>query len=400
LFALCLAAACTPPGGNSLSALPTNTLSPLVSMTPRFTATPVPSKTPLPSATFTPSDTPITPTPSNTPTPSATPPITGIVASLQTVNVREGPGVNFSAIKALVPGTGVEVVAQSQDGRWMNIRMDDGTQGWIATSLVRINPTPTIVPTATPSPDLTLMALGTPLPTAIFGGSTITPTPPRGVTTPTPATPFETISLSPPPEVTESLELPIIDVTAIQQTIAAQGTIDAATPTPTATEFGVTATFTPFLLTPQGDQSGGSEGSSVGAQRSADVLAYCDRPRSGRPAPKNLKAGTVIRVYWGWFASTEANIRQHVANAVYDVRVDGTPLTDWKLYRDPDVRKQNDGRFWVYWFVPYGPLLAGEHVIAYKVTWNARITDGFEFFGPGTDKLSEEGTCTFTVQAE
>ena len=180
-------AACTGgPDAGQQAAVPTSTLAPIVSMTPRFTATPVPSRTPLPTFTLTPSDTPITPTPSDTPTPTATPPITGIVASLQTVNVREGPGVNYSAIQALVPGTGVEILGQNEDGRWLNIRLDDGKQGWISSSLVYRNPLPTLEPTATPSPNLTALALGTPLPTAVLGGFTITPTPPRSVVTPTP----------------------------------------------------------------------------------------------------------------------------------------------------------------------------------------------------------------------
>src|SRR5262245_7068381 len=113
---LLLLAACTSGQETQQSAgIPTDTLAPIVSMTPRFTATPVPSRTPLPTFTLTPSDTPITPTPSNTFTPSPTPGITGIVASLQSVNVREGPGVNFSAIQALIPGTGVEVLGQNED---------------------------------------------------------------------------------------------------------------------------------------------------------------------------------------------------------------------------------------------------------------------------------------------
>src|ERR1041385_9263491 len=94
LFML-LMAACN--GINSPSeqsaGVPTDTLAPLVTFTPRFTATPVPSRTPLPTFTLTPSDTPISPTPSDTPTASATPVQTGIIASLETVNVREGPNV-------------------------------------------------------------------------------------------------------------------------------------------------------------------------------------------------------------------------------------------------------------------------------------------------------------------
>jgi uncharacterized protein YgiM (DUF1202 family) len=129
LFAALLASCTTPEQPSAISGVPTNTLSPLVSATPRLTATPVPSRTPLPTFTFTPSATVPSPTPSNTPTMTPTPPITGIVASLQTVNVREGPEVTFRQIEALVPGTGVEVLGQNADGRWLNIRLEDGREG-------------------------------------------------------------------------------------------------------------------------------------------------------------------------------------------------------------------------------------------------------------------------------
>jgi hypothetical protein len=401
-LALLALAACGGDTGGEAASLPTATLAPIVSMTPRFTATPVPSRTPLPTNTYTPSPTPITPTPSNTFTPSPTPPVTGIVASLQTVNVRQGPGVNFSAIRALVPGTGVEVLGQNEDGKWLNIKMEDGTEGWIATSLVRVNPAPTLFPTATPSPDLTALALGTPLPTAVLGGGTITPTPPRSASTPTlPG------SEMPTPETTETLTfaLPVIDVDSIQQTATALagGTgIPTSTPFPTpgpatatalaGTAAVVTPTFTPLALTP----GTGSEGSS-GPQQGIDVLAYCDNPLFGNPAPSSLTTGATIDIFWSWFASEREYIQQHVDNALYDVRVNGVPLQNWRSHISR-VRQQADGNYWVYWFVPYGPLQPGQYTITYSVTWRSRITDGYDFFGPGTTTVGESGTCTFTVR--
>src|SRR4051794_3792349 len=108
-LALIFMAACTTNTPSEQNAgVATDTLAPLVTFTPRFTATPVPSRTPLPTFTLTPSETPISPTPSDTPTASATPVQTGIIASLETVNVREGPSVGASAIVALKPGTGVQ----------------------------------------------------------------------------------------------------------------------------------------------------------------------------------------------------------------------------------------------------------------------------------------------------
>jgi hypothetical protein len=66
------------------------------------------------------------------------------------------------------------------------------------------------------------------------------------------------------------------------------------------------------------------------------------------------------------------------------------------LYRT-SVRKQADGNYYVYWFVPYGPLPAGQHTISYSVSWNAQITDGYDNYGPGTNRPSESGSCNFVV---
>lgn len=394
------AAACTAGESGEVVSLPTSTLAPPVSKTPRFTATPVPTRTPLPTFTFTPSNTPVTPTPSNTPTPSATPPVTGIVASLETVNVREGPGVTFRAMTALVPGTGVEILAENPDGRWLNIKMEDGREGWISASLVRWNPRPTDIPTATPSPDLTAMALGTALPTALFGGGTVTPTPPGSVVTAT--LPGETL-----PATATEFQLPVINVETINQTATAlAGGIAVPQFTPTFTPVNVVALPTesgsPFPTPdpaatpiPTTEAGVGGEGNS-GNQQGVDVLAYCNNPIFGRPAPTNLLSGATIDVFWSWYVAESELMEQHLDHVIYEVRVDGELLQNWRLY-GTTVRKQSDGNYYKYWYVPFGPLASGQHEISYRVTWDAQITDGYDYFGPGTNRPGESGSCTFSI---
>ena len=396
---LMLMAACTPttPGDQS-AGVATDTLAPLVTFTPRFTATAVPSRTPLPTFTLTPSNTPISPTPSDTPTASATPPVTGIVASLETVNVREGPSVGAGAIVALKPGTGVQVLATSPDGKWFNIRMDDGREGWIAAALVRVNPVPTEFPTATPSPNLTALAQGTQLPTAVLGGGTITPTPPRSVITPTEVGGVAASDTPAPVAGDGTLPpLPVIDVNAINLTATAMA---LPTMTPTFTPVGAdTATpsipFVGVTFTPSAGGVGG-EG-NTGSQSGVDILAYCDNKIFGRPAPNNLAAGATIDVFWSWYVNEKSLIQQHLDNVIYDVKVDGKPLDNWREYAT-SIRKGNDSNYYIFWYVPVGPLAAGQHSITYNVSWKAQITDGYDVFGPGTNKPSESGSCTFTVK--
>ncbi len=397
-------AACT--GGASQEDLPaTATLAPIVSMTPRFTATPVSTRTPLPTFTLTPSETPIPPTPSNTWTPSPTPPVVGIIASLDTVNVRGGPGTTFSAFIALPPGTRVEVLGQSADGRWLNVKLEDNREGWVSERLLRLQETATPFPTITPTPDLTAIAQGTVFPTAILGGGTITPTPPGSVISPTPVSASsddeETAIAS--PEGSPTSFLPIIDVDAINLTATAlAGGVVAPTTVPTERVLNtpVPGQSTPAPGTTSATatlQTGvGGEG-SASAQQGVDVLAYCDNLAFGEPAPTTLAAGSTIDIWWSWFARTEQQIRDHLNNGVYQVSIDGVPLQNLDLYRQR-IRQESDGNYYVYWYVPAGPLTSGQHRIEYSVTWTAAISDGYATFGPGTNTAQESGSCTFTVR--
>jgi hypothetical protein len=403
-FGVLMMASCSFGGGdgNEAAQAPTDTLAPLVSLSPRFTATPLSTRTPLPTFTPIPSETPIPPTPSNTPTPTPTEPIIGIIRSVNTVNIREGPAVSFGAIRALNPGTGVEVLGQNPDGGWLNILMEDGEEGWVSTALVFLEETSTPFPTLTPSPDLTSLAQGTSLPTAIIGGGTVTPTPPRSAVSPTPpgTTTSESASGSAP---TQSF-LPVIDVDAINQTATALagGIIPISPPAPV--EAAVTGQSPNSQTTPGGTLTavstpptavpGGNTNAQV--QEGADVFALCNDTSFRTLAPANIAAGSTVDVYWAWFVSDPSYVQQHVDAVTYEVRVNGELLTDWRQY---GLRTRQVGNSYAkYWYVPFGPLDAGTYNITYRATWSEQITDGYENFGPGTRNPVEEGSCTFTVR--
>ena len=142
---------------------------------------------------------------------------------------------------------------------------------------------------------------------------------------------------------------------------------------------------------------GPGETAGSGALRTGvDVLAYCDDPDQGFPAPEGLVAGSTIDVWWTWFARTPEQVEDHLANATYEVTVNGEPLNHWRDYRVPPER-YDDGNTYVYWYVRYGPLEAGEHRITVRLTWSEAISDGYKRFGPGTDTPEETGSCSFRV---
>ncbi|MEP7294464.1 MAG: SH3 domain-containing protein [Chloroflexota bacterium] len=383
LFGLLLLAGCSADATQE-AALPTLTLAPNVSRTPRFTATPIPSRTALPSATFTPSVTTIPPTPSDTPTATVTPAILGSVNSLQSINVREGPGVNFAAIVALRPATRLEVLGRNNDGQWLNVRMEDGAEGWVLANLIRLQPTATPFPTLTPSPDLTSLAAGTSLPTALFGGGTITPTPPRSISEGASPTPVEENAN---PATVEGLQLPNLEAINETATALAGGGLLPTSGTPLGGPTGGPIQQPSPTLSPVPG--------SVSTGQGVDVLAYCDNRALGAPPPGNLAAGSTVDVFWNWFAATRAQVEDHLDASTYVVTLDGETL-NYRRYQG-SIRQEN-GQYVVYWFVPSEPLEAGQHTITYRVTWSRQITDGFEQFGPGTAKPEETGACTFNVR--
>jgi hypothetical protein len=397
-------ASCTPQ--QVAEAVPTSTLAPLVTLTPRATATPAVSRTPLPTRTLTPSITPIPPTTTNTHTPSPTPPIMGIISSLETVNVRVGPGANFSAFEALIPGTEVQVIGQDDSGRWLNVRLEDGREGWINFPLVRIEPTSTIFPSITPPPDQTAMAEGSPFPTALIGGGTVTPTPPGPVV----ATPTEGLDLPemPATSTTEGEQggtpvIPVINFDPINATSTALAAI-LGTPVPTAgstlgsidvTPVSVTETNQP-IPTNSGPVSAPTTSGEPVIQRGVDLYVNCDAPpRASLRAPSNLAAGSTAEIWWYWYARTEQQITDHLASAVYEIKINGQSVRSPMDYAQP-VRQTGD--YVVDFFYPTGELAAGTYKVEYRVTWRQQIYDGYNFFGPGTNTLEETGTCTFVVR--
>lgn len=344
-----------------------------------------------------------------------TPTVSGIIQSLQRVNIRTGPSVDFSGLTSLEPGTGVQIIGVNEDGTWYNVRLDDGREGWVTTRLVFVPPTPTPFPSPTPAPDLTALFLGTPLPTQVRGGGTITPTPPDQVrtgTAPPPATATNT-----PGGVAANVPVIQINTDAINATATAlvSGAATSTPRPPTTTRVPATEadededddgrTVRLVTNTPGGNSVGqpdapaGVDGPSVQpGENGADVFAFCDDVNGngyGIPAPTTLRDGIIIDIWWQWFARTEEQVQDHIDAVNYELTINGTAIENINLYVSNVTQA---GVFsTASWYIPYGPLPAGEYEIRYTATWDRSISDGDDLFGPGTDNPFDQESCTFTV---
>lgn len=340
-------------------------------------ATPLPTDTPPPptasntaSATAVPTHTATatatqtsTPTATASATATATPTVFGIVRSARRANVRRGPGTDFGIITSLTPGSGVQILGVNDDDDWYRVLLADGAEGWVSQ---------------------TLLERDDGLPTAE-------------------ATDGETLTLSGETRVVVELadadsaaddgilvfNVEIADVDVMNQTATAMvGAAQTSTADAAPTDAAPIASATPSATT--------ASRPTAPPRLDVNVFAFCNDSSFGIRAPSDLTPGSTIKIYWAWFASTEAYLRDHMANATHELRVNGEEVRSVNQYRGNPGR--SGSQHVVYWYVPYGPLAAGEYTITYLVTWRNAIQDGYASYGPGTSTEFEEESCNFVVR--
>lgn len=114
--------------GSLLTATPDNVLSVTLAVTVQLGTLPTAAPTATPTLTVTP-----LPTRSGPQLPSAV-----IQTQDAQVNVRSGPGQGYRLVTRLPQGTIVGVIEVKRDVGWVHIRMQDGNEGWVLMSVVRM----------------------------------------------------------------------------------------------------------------------------------------------------------------------------------------------------------------------------------------------------------------------
>ena len=349
------------------------TVTPAPSSTP--TASQVPTASLLPTATqtatFTETPSP-EPTTTDTPTATATPTGFAIVRSLQRVNVRAGPGIGNAVIGLLAPGSGVQILASDEATDWYRVRLDDGDEGWVSAALLRVVAEASASQPADEASEVDLPAITSAAGTPIAAEASA-----------------DELAASDGQIV---FNVPIVDIESINLT-ATVLVANSARSTPEAAAAEIPPTTNTAIPTAI---SVAESRTPAPARQGVDVFAFCNNSAFGIPAPTNLAAGSTIEIYWAWFASSEAYLRQHISNATYELRINGTRIANVNQYRRQPTRRGSDQV--VYWYVPFGPLEAGDYRITYRVTWRSAISDGYNSFGPGTGTEFEEESCNFVVR--
>jgi hypothetical protein len=138
------------PANSQPTRTPTKTRTPTPEPTDTTTPTKMPTKTATPTKT---------PTPTETPTPE-------VVVKLTSVNVRSGPGTSYPIIGVARQGESLIVLGRNHDGSWFKVELADGSEGWIAASVVDFDFDPEDIPVEqnipTPPPQEPTAQPGTP----------------------------------------------------------------------------------------------------------------------------------------------------------------------------------------------------------------------------------------------
>jgi len=239
----------TPTATASLSNVVTRTVTAAAAAVIEDTETDTPeaedSETPTDTAepTNTPTDTD-TPEPSDTPTPAIP-----LMEARRELDVRLGPGANFPETGTLEAGEELEIIGISEDERWYQVLLADGSRGWVLNSAafvrssgdvasVAVADAPTLTPSFTPSNTPTPTNTPTSTPTATASDT------PTATNTPT-ETPTYTFTPSDTPTEPPT-ETPTHTFTPSDTPTNTPTATDTPTDTPTATATNTpTATDTP-----------------------------------------------------------------------------------------------------------------------------------------------------------
>lgn len=364
--------------------LPTATTIPEATATEQPSSTAAPTVTPMPSATASATASP-TSTNTATATATATPTVFALVRSQLRVNVRGGPGTDHDIVNILEPGSGVQILSENEKGDWYRVQLADGERGWISARLLQVvNPPP---PTR-PAP-----AVGT-TPASPTAEAAATQDQDEPIGAAPAADEAQAIAEASRSQSQLVVNVPIVDLESINLT-ATVLVANAASPVPGLAEAERTAEPTE-PAGPGTDSVDVPTRIPAAPRRGVDVFAFCNNPVYGIGAPSNLTDGSTIEIFWAWFASTDAYLRQHIVNATHELRINGTQIANVDQFRSAPRQRGRDQV--VYWYVPYGPLEAGNYRITYRVTWRNAINDGYKSYGPGTGTEFEEESCNFVVR--
>jgi predicted amidohydrolase YtcJ len=145
---------------------------------------------------------------------------------------------------------------------------------------------------------------------------------------------------------------------------------------------------------PSAGQPGASEAASPTAvTRATQVKMNCDA-KGGSPV--HVSAQDSVQTYIRWGAKSIDQLDEYKASVRHSVFVNGGQIASTVSHGGvEDVAGQD--MVLVQSMFDVGVLKPGQYSIRTQLTFDRKLTDGFDWYGPGTQNPTVEGTCTVVV---
>ncbi len=121
------------------------------------------------------------------------------------------------------------------------------------------------------------------------------------------------------------------------------------------------------------------------------IFAECDAYPLAEPGL--IYDNDSVTIFWSWYTKTQAQMEQHLANAIYTVQLNTAELP-MTTRSEPVLRS---GNYWVFYTATVGQLRPGHYEVGYLLTWANPVNDGYADYGPGTANPRQSGICNFDV---
>jgi predicted amidohydrolase YtcJ len=144
---------------------------------------------------------------------------------------------------------------------------------------------------------------------------------------------------------------------------------------------------------PQPTATPAASATAIASTGVAEVRFDCDARRA---SPIHVSAGDSIQTLIRWGAKTPAQLDDFDAAVRNAVFVDGTQVVS-RISHGARELVSGTNLVAVRATFEVGVLKPGRHAIRTQLTFSRKITDGFDWYGPGTANPAVEGTCTVMV---
>ena len=122
------------------------------------------------------------------------------------------------------------------------------------------------------------------------------------------------------------------------------------------------------------------------------IESYCNKFGD---SPVSVKQHQPVIIWWRWDAKTADLVQDHLDAARYEIYLDGQRISS---VRQTGIEYLSDkGWYRVSWFAEARVLTPGSHRTERYLSWDSKISDGWDTFGPGGDVETEWDYCDIIV---